>query len=118
MGSYLDRLCRGEPLQFEPGIYANMNRLDYDNLPALSCTALKKWLSLGEIPSEFAYWMKTRWEQPPTEAFLIGSALDCRLLEGANYSNRFAVAPKVDSALTPAKRSGPPSRLPVPAKRS
>ena len=78
------------------GIHTNLERSIYDRIPALSCTALKKWLSLGEIPSEFEYWMKTRWEEPPTEAFLIGSALDCRLLEGANYSSRFAVAPKVD----------------------
>jgi hypothetical protein len=96
MGSHLDRLCRGEPLRFEPGIYPNMNRLDYDNCPALSCTALKKWLSLGAKPSKFNYWLKNRWDKPPTEAFLIGSALDCRLLDGRGYSSHFAVAPKVD----------------------
>jgi PDDEXK-like domain of unknown function (DUF3799) len=88
-------LCHGEPVPFEPGISLNLDRRIYDRIPALSSSVLKKWLSLGEIPSEFAYWMKTRWDQPPTEAFLIGSALDCRVLDD-NYSNRFAVAPKVD----------------------
>jgi hypothetical protein len=89
-----ERLCNGEPLRFEPGIYPQMPRTDYNRIPALSCSVLKKWLSL-EIPSEFEYWMKTRWEEPPTEALLIGSALDCRLLDG-DYWERFAIAPKVD----------------------
>ena len=88
-------LCHGEPKPFAPGIYTDMNRSIYNRIPALSCSVLKKWLSLGEIPSEFAYWMRTRWEEPPTEALLIGSALDCRVLDD-NYSSRFAVAPKVD----------------------
>jgi PDDEXK-like domain of unknown function (DUF3799) len=88
-------LCHGEPQEFAPGIYPALERSVYDRIPALSCTALKKWLSLGEIPSEFAYWMKNRWQEPPTEAFLIGSALDCQLLD-KDYSSRFAVAPKVD----------------------
>lgn len=88
-------LCHGEPEPFAPGIFTNLERSIYDRIPALSCTMLKKWLSLGEIPSKFAYWMQNRWEQTPTEAFLIGSALDCRMLDD-NYSSRFAVAPKVD----------------------
>jgi PDDEXK-like domain of unknown function (DUF3799) len=88
-------LCHGEPEPFAPGIFPKLDRSVYDRIPALSCSALKKWLSLGEIPSEFQYWMKTRWDETPTEAFLIGSALDCRLLDG-DYEKRFAVAPKVD----------------------
>jgi hypothetical protein len=91
----LASLCHGEPEKFSPGIYTAMERSVYDRIPALSCTALKKWLSLGEIPSEFEYWMKTRWEEPPTEAFLIGSALDCQLLDG-DFESRYAVAPVVD----------------------
>jgi len=93
--SVFTALCHGEPEPFDPGIYTDMNRSAYDRIPALSCSVLKKWLSLGEIPSKFEYWMKTRWEAPPTEAFLIGSALDCRLLD-RDYSSRYAVAPKVD----------------------
>jgi hypothetical protein len=89
------RLCHGESEEFSPGIFTAMERSVYDRIPALSCSVLKKWLSFGEIPSEFAYWMRTRWEEPPTEAFLIGSALDCRLLDG-DYEKRFAIAPKVD----------------------
>lgn len=72
-----------------------MARANYNRIPALSCSALKKWLSVGEIPSEFEYWMKTRWEEPPTEPLLIGLALDCRLLDG-DYWERFAIAPKLD----------------------
>ena len=98
----LSALCKGDPLAFKPGIYPNMPRSDYDRLPALSATVLKKWLSLGEIPSEFAYWMRNRWEETPSEALLLGSALDCQLLDG-DFLDRFAVAPAVDRRTTAGK---------------
>lgn len=91
----LSALCKGDPVAFEPGIHAGLSRETYDRIPALSATVLKKWLSLGEIPSEFAYWMRTRWEETSSEAMLIGSALDCQLLDG-DFSSRFAIAPDVD----------------------
>jgi hypothetical protein len=98
----LSALCHGDPLPFEPGIYPNMSRSDYDRLPALSATVLKKWLSLGEIPSKFAYWMQTRWDEAPSEAMLIGNALDWRLLGGL-FSAKYAVAPDVDRRTTAGK---------------
>ena len=98
----LSALCHGDPLPFEPGIHVGVSREAYDRIPALSATVLKKWLSLGEIPSEFAYWMRTRWEETPSEAMLIGSALDCQLLDG-DFSSRFAVAPDVDRRTTAGK---------------
>jgi PDDEXK-like domain of unknown function (DUF3799) len=98
----LAALCQGEPVPFKPGVYREMPRLIYDRIPALSCSALKKWLSLGELPSEFAYWMQTRWEETPSEAMLLGSALDCQLLDG-DFSKRFAVAPAVDRRTTAGK---------------
>jgi hypothetical protein len=85
-----------------PGIHHNLSREAYDAIPAFSCTVLKKWPSLGEIPSEFAYWMRTRWEEKPTEALLIGQALDCHMLNG-NFSAMFAVAPEVDRRTTAGK---------------
>ena len=98
----LSALCHGDPLPFEPGIHAGVSREAYDRIPALSATVLKKWLSLGEIPSEFAYWMRTRWEETPSEAMLLGSALDCQLLDG-DFLNRFAVAPALDRRTTAGK---------------
>ena len=91
----LSLLCKGEPLPFEPGIHSGVSRETYDRIPALSATVLKKWLSLGEIPSEFAYWIRNRWDEIPSDALLLGSALDCQLLDG-DFSSRFAVAPEAD----------------------
>jgi PDDEXK-like domain of unknown function (DUF3799) len=99
----LEALCPGnEIVDLPPGIHANVSREVYDAIPALSCTALKKWLSLGGIPSEFAYWMKTRWEEKPTEALLIGRALDCAMLDGT-FEREFAVGPDVDRRTTAGK---------------
>jgi exodeoxyribonuclease VIII len=95
MKSIFAPLCHGDPEPFVPGIFPKLERSVYDRIAALSCSALKKWLSLGEIPSEFDYWMKTRWQEPPTEALLIGSALDCLLLDD-DFESRYAVAPVVD----------------------
>lgn len=85
-----------------PGIHANVSRETYDAIPALSCTVLKKWLTVGEIPSEFAYFLRTRWEEKPTEALLIGRALDCAMLDG-NFESQFAVGPDVDRRTTAGK---------------
>jgi PDDEXK-like uncharacterized protein DUF3799 len=95
-------LCKGTPLEMEPGIHFDVPRSDYDRIPALSGTVLKKWISLGDLPSEFAYWMETRWEEPPSEAMLLGSALDCQKLDG-DFSKKFAVAPAVDRRTTAGK---------------
>src|SRR4029077_11274383 len=84
------------------GIHANVSRAGYDAIPAVSCTALKRWNSLGEIPSEFAYWMRTRWDEKPTEALLIGRALDCAMLDGT-FEREFAVGPDVDRRTTAGK---------------
>jgi len=98
----LSALCQGEPVPFYPGVTPGMPRETYDRIPALSCTVLKKWLSLGEIPSKFAYWMRTRWEETPSEAMLIGNALDWRLL-GSLFSSKYAIAPKLDRRTTAGK---------------
>ena len=71
----------------------DVERSIYDRIPALSCTVLKKWLNLGSVPSEFAYWMEHRWTEPTSEAKLLGSALDCLLLED-KLEAKFAVVPE------------------------
>jgi len=98
----LAALCHGEPVPFKPGVYREMPRLIYDRIPAFSCTALKKWISLGEIPSEFAYWMQMRWDETPSEAMIIGNALDCLLLDDL-FSAKYAVAPEGDRRTTAGK---------------
>jgi hypothetical protein len=98
-----EALCPGDQVvDLEPGIHANISREAYDSIPAFSCTVLKKWLSLGGIPSEFAYWMRTRWEEKPTEALLVGRALDCAMLDGS-FERQFAVGPDVDRRTTAGK---------------
>jgi PDDEXK-like domain of unknown function (DUF3799) len=91
----LDALCpNGLAISCEPGLYMQFDRHAYDAIPAFSATVLKKWLTLGAIPSEFAYWLKERWHEPPTEALLLGAALDCSLLEPKRFHLRYAVIPE------------------------
>jgi hypothetical protein len=114
----LSALCRGEPSPIKaPGAYS-MERDAYDNLPAFSRTVLLKWISLGAIPSEFAYWLRNRWEEPISESQLIGSALDCMLLESQQFANRFAVVPqdapsKPNSRTRNAKNPSPASQAAI-----
>jgi PDDEXK-like domain of unknown function (DUF3799) len=91
-----EALCRpdGPVASLETGVYRGLDRLVYDSIPALSATVLKKWLVLGAIPSKFAYWLKERWQEVPSEALLIGGALDCSLLEPKDFHLRYAVIPE------------------------
>lgn len=89
----LKKLCRSVPVEVEPGIYFDVPRDTYDNIPALSATALKKWIALASVPEEFAAWLTERWSEPPTDALTCGSALDCMLLEHQRFAERFAVMP-------------------------
>ena len=67
----------------------------YDNIPALSCSVLKKWLTYESVPGEFAHWLKEeRWVEEKSESILMGSALDCMLLEPREFEARFAVVPE------------------------
>ena len=90
----LAKLCRGEPQVFAPGIYFDVPREVYDNIPALSCSVLKKWLTYQSVPGEFAHWLKeVRWLEEENDAILMGRALDCMLLEPRHFEERFAVLP-------------------------
>jgi hypothetical protein len=87
-----------------PGIYFDFPRADYDNIPALSCTVLKKWLECAGFPSRFKRWLEGRWTEAPTEPLLIGSALDCMMLTGKSFDQCFAVVPE-DAPARPSKRT-------------
>jgi hypothetical protein len=100
----LAKLCRDVPRALEPGIYFDFPRADYDNIPALSCTVLKKWTECAKFPSRFADWLKDRWTETPTESLLIGSALDCLMLNGDSFDRCFAVVPE-DAPARPSKRT-------------
>lgn len=104
MSDALVKLCRGAARPVSPGIYFDFPRVDYDNIPALSCTALKKWLECADFPSRFAKWLKGRWDEVPTDALLIGSALDCMMLNSASFDQCFAVIPE-DAPARPSKRT-------------
>lgn len=90
----LSILTKGEPSEFQPGIHFGMSREEYDAIPAFSQTALKKWMALSEIPSEFKFWLDNRDSEPQSEALLLGSALDCLLLEPDDFDDKFVVAPE------------------------
>ena len=90
----LAKLCKSEPQEFAPGIYFDLSRETYDNIPALSCSVLKRWMRYESVPAEFAYWLKEeRWDEEKSEFLLMGSALDCMLLEPRQFDARFAVVP-------------------------
>lgn len=84
-------LCRTLPGKFEPGVHA-MGRAFYDNVPALSSTVIKKWLRHETTPSVFKAWLDGRWDEEPTEALLIGRALDCARLDG-DFAAQYATVP-------------------------
>jgi PDDEXK-like domain of unknown function (DUF3799) len=90
-----DALCHGEPVHVEPGLHLDVSRDTYNNIPALSSSVIKKWIALQEIPDEFEWWLSYRWKEPQTESLLIGSALDCMLIDN-KFSERFAVVPACD----------------------
>lgn len=75
-----------------PGVYYDMSRTEYQLIPRHNQTTLKRWLSLGDIPSEFAYWRDSQHDDEK-DCFLVGQALDCLLLEPDKYNDRFAVGP-------------------------
>ena len=75
MNEHLNQLCKCGPLNYEPGIYLDVTRDAYDSIPAYSATVIKKWMRLGSVPEDFGYWLKTRWNEEPGEAKILGSAL-------------------------------------------
>jgi len=104
MSDPLAKLCRSDPRPMKPGIYFDVLRADYDNIPALSCTALKKWLECADFPSRFAKWLERRWTETPTESLLIGSALDCMMLNADSFDQCFALVPE-EAPARPSKRT-------------
>jgi hypothetical protein len=77
------------------GLLGPLPREEYDLLPALSCTVLKKWIACSSLPSKFAWWLKHRWEdQEVSAALALGGALDALLLEQASFADKFAVLSK------------------------
>lgn len=104
MSDAFAKLCRNAPRPVSPGVYYDFPRADYDDIPALSCTALKKWLECADFPSRFANWMEVRWTEAPTEPLLVGSALDCMLLNAASFDQCFAVVPQ-DAPPRPSNRT-------------
>jgi hypothetical protein len=89
----LAKLCKTAPATVAPGIYYDVPREVYDNIPALSGSVLKKWLSLASVPGEFAAWLIERWTEPESEPLATGRALDCMLLEPNRFEERFIITP-------------------------
>lgn len=85
-------LCRYLPVKLAPGIHHNVSRETYDSIPAMSATVIKKWLRYKDTPSVFKYWLDNRWDETPTEALIIGSALDCLRLDGI-FSSKYTTVP-------------------------
>lgn len=68
-----------------------LSRDEYDEIPALSNTVVKKWDALSSTPSEFKWWLHDRWNDDNSAAKAKGSALDCLLTEPENLPSKFLV---------------------------
>lgn len=77
----------------KPGVY-QMERAEYDALPYYNQSLIKKWISFGSLPSEFKYFHDHPGQ--PSDSLILGSALDCAMLEPARYHARFSAAPRCD----------------------
>ena len=88
-----DLFTKRPTVEFAPGVYPDMDRYTYDRIPALSSTVIKKWLRLQAVPSVFEHWAKNRWEETPSEALLLGNALDTLRLEKGRFHERFICVP-------------------------
>ncbi|GAT35597.1 pDDEXK-like protein of unknown function [Terrimicrobium sacchariphilum] len=90
-------LAQGEPLDLGPGILRGLSREQYDRLPSINQSTLKKWIEIvmvgGGCPRKFKHWFDTRNDGEKTEGLLLGSALDCLILEPGAFESKFAVAP-------------------------
>lgn len=91
-------LCRYLPVNYLPvklarGIHESVSREVYDSIPALSSTVIKQWLRYQSTPSVFKYWLDRRWDETPSEALILGNALDCMRLHNGLFYSRYATVP-------------------------
>ena len=95
----LSFVCRNPqspvPLPAKSALFEWIPRSEYEDVPALSYSLIKKWLELESVPTEFKWYLTDRWTQTKTEALMLGDALDCWMLNGPeNFSDRFATVPE------------------------
>ena len=94
--SSLNFVCRNAqnpvPLPAKSALFEWIPRSEYDEVPALSYSLIKKWLELESVPTEFKWWLTERWTpEVKSEALILGDALDSWMLNGPeNFSERFA----------------------------
>lgn len=84
-------MVEGTPPLPAPGIYFNMDEVEYHALPALSCSGIKK---LAASPMLFwaSSWMNTRRERVEKAHFFVGHAYHVRLLEGSSvFASRYVL---------------------------
>jgi len=90
-------LAKGEPLDLGPGIHRGLSREDYDRLPSINQSTLKKWIDIvilkGGCPKKFKHWFDHRNDGEMSEPLLLGSALDCLILEPDAFIHKFIVEP-------------------------
>lgn len=90
-------LAKGELLDLGYGIHRGLSREDYDRLPSINQSTLKKWIEIvvmeGGCPKKFKHWFDTRNDGEKSESLLLGSALDCLILEPGEFDAKYAVAP-------------------------
>jgi exodeoxyribonuclease VIII len=100
------------PPHLKPGLHFGVSAETYRALPYFNQSIIKKWMELGmdvhgsrnkRCPAKFKLWLDTRDQQPQSEAMLLGSLLDCVLLEPDAFDSRYVVVPE-DAPKRPPKR--------------
>lgn len=86
-----------------PGIYFDLDRAAYEAIPGFNQTVLKKWMELGFVPGDFLWWREHKDEEKPSDAVVLGSALDCLMLDAERFKIAYALAPHVDRRTTKGK---------------
>ena len=86
------------PLPPKSSLYEAMPREEYNNVPALSYSLIKRWMDMESVPQKFKWWLTHRWEEEKSESLLLGLALDATILGG--FDKHFAIVP-MDSPKRP-----------------
>lgn len=89
-----------EPLNLPHGLH-RLSREDYVRIPAFNQSTLKKWLELATVkgdfrrcPARFRHWWENRHTTAPSDAIILGSALDAYCLGPEELDANFAFIPE------------------------
>lgn len=100
-------------MSLQPGVYRDVCDEEYRHWPAISQSSLK---IIGE-QSPAAYLYRREHPKPPSDAMLLGSAVDCLCLEPDTFDARFEVSTGTVWPNATCEECGAPPRTPCLTKK-